>query len=32
MNLKSLQLAQLVDEVPEGDEWHEQKFDGSGSQ
>jgi bifunctional non-homologous end joining protein LigD len=29
MNLKSLQLAQLVDEAPEGDEWlHEQKFDG----
>src|SRR5690349_516525 len=29
MKLKSLQLAQLVDEAPEGDEWlHEQKFDG----
>lgn len=29
MKLKSLQLAQLVDEAPEGDDWfHEQKFDG----
>ena len=29
MKLKALQLAQLVDEAPEGDEWlHEQKFDG----
>lgn len=29
MKLKSLQLAQLVDEAPTGDEWlHEQKFDG----
>jgi bifunctional non-homologous end joining protein LigD len=29
MKLKSLQLAQLVDKPPEGDEWlHEQKFDG----
>jgi bifunctional non-homologous end joining protein LigD len=29
MKLKSLQLAQLVDEAPDGDEWlHEQKFDG----
>jgi bifunctional non-homologous end joining protein LigD len=29
VKLKSLQLAQLVDEAPEGDEWlHEQKFDG----
>lgn len=29
MKLASLQLARLVDEAPEGDEWfHEQKFDG----
>jgi bifunctional non-homologous end joining protein LigD len=29
MKLPSLQLAQLVDEAPEGDDWfHEQKFDG----
>ena len=29
MKLHALQLAQLVDEAPEGDEWlHEQKFDG----
>lgn len=29
MKLESLQLARLVDEAPEGDEWfHEQKFDG----
>jgi bifunctional non-homologous end joining protein LigD len=29
MRVKALQLAQLVDEAPEGDEWlHEQKFDG----
>jgi bifunctional non-homologous end joining protein LigD len=29
MKVKALQLAQLVDEAPEGDEWlHEQKFDG----
>ncbi len=29
MKVKELQLAQLVDEAPEGDEWlHEQKFDG----
>jgi bifunctional non-homologous end joining protein LigD len=29
VKLKSLQLAQLVDEAPEGDDWlHEQKFDG----
>lgn len=29
MKLDSLQLARLVDEAPEGDEWfHEQKFDG----
>lgn len=29
MKLTSLQLAQLVDEAPEGDDWlHEQKFDG----
>ncbi len=29
MNVKAFQLAQLVDEAPEGDEWlHEQKFDG----
>lgn len=29
MKLKALQLAQLVDEAPEGDGWfHEQKFDG----
>src|SRR5512143_578320 len=29
MKLEGLQLAQLVDEAPEGDEWlHEQKFDG----
>ncbi|HTL36741.1 MAG TPA: non-homologous end-joining DNA ligase [Kofleriaceae bacterium] len=29
MQLKALQLAQLVDEAPEGDAWlHEQKFDG----
>jgi bifunctional non-homologous end joining protein LigD len=29
LNLKALQLAQLVDEAPDGDEWfHEQKFDG----
>ncbi len=29
MKVKELQLAQLVDEAPEGDDWfHEQKFDG----
>jgi bifunctional non-homologous end joining protein LigD len=29
MKVKALQLAQLVDEAPEGDDWlHEQKFDG----
>ena len=29
MKLKSVQLAQLVDEAPVGDDWlHEQKFDG----